>query len=298
MKWTILFLTFTLNLWCQEFDIQGHRGCRGLYPENSIEGMIHAVNLGVTTLEMDVVISKDKQVILSHEPFLAHEICLDYNDNPIFKSNEKAFNLYKMDYNEIKECDCSTIIHKRFLNQKKFKSYKPLLSEVIDTVEKHVKKFYPDRIVYYNIETKSSTEGDEKFHPKPKEFVDLILKVIDKKKIESKVFIQSFDIRTLQYLKTIQPDFKTVLLVENKFSVKDNIKKLGFSPTVYSPEFILLKKQDVDYLHSQKIKVIPWTINEVISMKKMIDMGIDGIITDYPNLFFEHKKLLTLQKKP
>lgn len=297
MKLNILLLIFSLNIWSQEFDIQGHRGCRGLYPENSIEAMIHAIDLGVSTLEMDVVISKDKQVLLSHEPFLSHEICLDYNGNEIFKSNEKAFNLYKMDYYEIKDCDCGTTIHKRFLSQKKIKTYKPLLSEVIDSVQNYIKQKYPEKSITYNIEIKSEIKDDTIFHPKPKEFVDLVLEIINKKNISTKTYIQSFDIRNLQYLHKINPDFKTVLLVENKLSVKENIKKLGFNPTVYSPEFTLLNKKDIDYLHSQNIKVIPWTINDVDTMIKMIKIGVDGLITDYPNLFFDYKTQLVLQKK-
>ncbi|MFM9987204.1 glycerophosphodiester phosphodiesterase family protein [Flavobacterium sp.] len=288
MKQLIPFLfLISIASFGQNFDIQGHRGCRGLLPENSIEAMKNAVDLGVTTLELDVVISTDNQVLLSHEPFLSHEICLDTNGNEIYENNEKSYNLYKMNYNEIRKCDCGSKIHPRFLNQKKLKTFKPLLYEMIDSVENYIKKKYPNKTIFYNIETKSAIEGDTIFHPRPKEFVDLLLKVLENKKILDRVFIQSFDVRTLQYLHQIQGNVKTVLLVENNFSIKENLRLLGFNPNIYSPDFNLLTKKDIAFLHHKKIKIIPWTVNEISDMKKLILMHVDGLISDYPNRYFE-----------
>lgn len=276
------FLSFS-----QEFDIQGHRGCRGLLPENTIEAFKKAIDLGVTTLEMDVVISKDNQVLLSHEPFLSHEICLDTSENEITEANEHSYNLYQMNYSEIKTCDCGSKVHPRFLDQLKMKTYKPLLSEVIDFAENYLKKNYPGRKIQYNIETKLDPKDDEVFHPKPKEFVDLLVGVLKTKNISDRVYIQSFDVRTLQYLHTNFTEFKTVLLVENKMTIKQNLKLLGFKPDVYSPEFILLDKSNVHFLHKKGIKVIPWTVNKMEDMKRVISFGVDGLISDYPNRYFE-----------
>lgn len=289
MKIIILALFFPFLVYSQEFDIQGHRGCRGLLPENTIEAMKRAIDLGIITLEMDVVISKDKQVLLSHEPFLSHEICLDKDNQTITEANETSYNLYQMNYDEIKTCDCGSKVHPRFLEQQKLKTYKPLLSEVIDFTEDYIQKNYPNRKIFYNIETKSDPKGDGIFHPLPNEFVDLLVGVLKPKNISDRVYIQSFDVRTLQYLHQKYPEFKTVLLVENKFSIKKNLKLLGFKPNVYSPEFILLDKKKVNQLHKKNIKVIPWTINEKKDMKKIISFNVDGIITDYPNLYFELK---------
>jgi glycerophosphoryl diester phosphodiesterase len=286
-KLYFLLCLITLNCFSQNFDIQGHRGCRGLLPENSIKAMKKAIDIGVTTLELDVVISADNQVLLSHEPFLSHEICFDTNGNEITETNEKSFNLYKMNYDQIKKCDCGSKIHPRFLSQSKIKTYKPLLSEVIDSVENYIKNKYPNKSIFYNIETKSAIEGDDIFHPKPKEFVDLLLKIIDDKKISKRVYIQSFDVRTLQYLHKIKTKIKTVLLVENNLSVEENLKILGFKPNVYSPEYILLNKENVTFLHKKRIRVIPWTVNEISDMQKLIDLKVDGLISDYPNRYFE-----------
>lgn len=287
MKQILFALLFPFLAQAQDFDIQGHRGCRGLLPENTIEAMKKAIDLGVTTLEMDVVISKDKQVLLSHEPFLSHEICLDKNKNEITESNEHSYNLYQMNYNEIKECDCGSKMHPRFKDQLKLKTYKPLLSEVIEFTEKYIEKNYPGRKIYYNIETKSDAKGDGIFHPEPKEFVDLLVSVLKSTTISDRVYIQSFDVRTLQYLHQKYPEFKTVLLVENKMSIKKNLEILGFKPNVYSPEFILLDEKKVKFLHKKGIKVIPWTVNKFEDMAKVIGYGVDGLISDYPNRYLE-----------
>ena len=98
----------------RKIDVQGHRGCRGLYPENSLIGFQKAIELGVQTLELDVVISKDNKVVVSHEPFMNHEIALDAFGNEILETNEKQFNLYHMPYDSIKLYDCGTKIHPRF----------------------------------------------------------------------------------------------------------------------------------------------------------------------------------------
>ena len=282
----ILFLLPFVNF-SQELDIQGHRGCRGLLPENTIMAMKKAIDIGVTTLEMDVVISKDHKVLLSHEPFLSHEICLNKANSEITETDEQKHNLYQMTYEEIKSCDCGSKIHPRFLEQKKIKSYKPLLSEVIDSVENYIKTKYPSKKIFYNIETKTTAEGDNTFHPEPKPFVKLLVSVLKEKNILNRTYIQSFDNRTLKYLHKRYRRIKTILLVENTDSYKINLQKLGYTPKVYSPDFNLLTKEIVKELHELHIKVIPWTVNNKEDMDRLIAMGVDGLITDYPNRYFE-----------
>jgi glycerophosphoryl diester phosphodiesterase len=272
----------------KQLDKQGHRGCRGLYPENTIPGFLKAIDLGVTTLEMDLVITKDKQVILSHEPFFNHEITTLPNGESISESNERGFNIYEMLYSEVKKYDVGLKVHPRFLQQQKVKANKPLLSDVIDSVEIHVqtKQKQP---VYYNIETKIQPQTDNVYHPEPKEFVDLMMAVILEKKIENRVIVQSFDSRSLQYLHQNYPTIKTALLIEafDKKSFEKQIEDLGFIPTIYSPAQELVDLNLVQECRSKKMKLIPWTVNDIETIRKFVAMGVDGIITDYPNLFIE-----------
>ncbi|MOA21506.1 cytoplasmic glycerophosphodiester phosphodiesterase [compost metagenome] len=126
-------------------------------------------------------------------------------------------------------------------------------------------------------------EGDNVFHPEPDEFVELLIKVIKSKGIEKRVIIQSFDVRTLQIIHKKYPEFKTALLVENKDNFESNISRLGFNPDIYSPDFELIDESLVTAVHAKKMELIPWTINQVEDMERISKMGVDGIITDYPD---------------
>jgi len=290
----ILLMNFSLvslaqsSINMEQLDKQGHRGCRGLYPENTIPGFLKAIDLGVTTLEMDLVITKDKKVILSHEPFFNHEITTLPNGEYVSESNERELNIYEMVYSEVKKYDVGQKAHPRFLQQQKIKVNKPLLAEVIDSVEMHAKTNNKQPL-FYNIETKIQPQTDNVYHPEPQEFVDLMMAVILEKKIQNRVIVQSFDSRSLQYLHQKYPSIKTALLVEafDKKSFEKQIEDLGFTPTIYSPAQELVDLNLVQECRSKKIKLIPWTVNDLETIRRFVALGVDGIITDYPNLFFE-----------
>lgn len=267
------------------FDWQGHRGCRGVMPENTIPAMLYAIDLGVTTLEMDAVVTKDKQVILSHDPFFNHEITTRPDGSFIKETEEKTLNIYQMTYEEVSRFDFGMKPHSKFPQQQKIKAVKPRLKDVIDSAEAYTTaKRLPGK--FYNIETKSQPSTDNIFHPEPAEFVELIMQVIKEKKIEKRTIIQSFDVRTLQYLHKRYPEIKTALLVEDAKNFKENLLKLGFTPTIYSPYYERVDSSLVKQCKQTGIRIIPWTVNDVSQMKNLKDIGVDGIITDYPNLLF------------
>lgn len=286
----ILFLSTSISVLAQHpgqpLDIQGHRGCRGLLPENTIPAFLEAVRLGVTTLEMDAIISQDGQVVVSHEPFLSHLICHNAKGEPISEKDEKEYNLYQMSYAEIAQCDCGSKPNPGFPEQENFTVHKPLLSQVIDTVEQFVKQegLSPIR---YNIETKSSEEGDDVFHPKPAKFTQLLLRVIQEKNIQDRTTIQSFDVRTLQEIRKTAPAYPLALLIGNTDSPQENVEKLGFTPEIYSPHFKLADTSLLDYAREVNMQVVPWTVNEPEDIRSMIELGVDGIISDYPNRVIE-----------
>lgn len=265
-----------------KFDLQGHRGARGIKPENSIPAFIAALEAGVTTLELDVVITKDKQVVVSHEPWMAADICLKPDGTAIAEHEAKAINIYNLTYDEVKQYDCGSKGNARFPEQEKLKTTKPLLKEVIAAVEDHIKS-YTQYEVDYNIELKSAKAGDGKYHPAPGEFSDLVFNLLNQYLPMERVVIQSFDFRVLQYWHTKYPTVRLAALVENSKSIDDNLKQLGFIPAVYSPYYQLLTEEKVKELKARKVRVIPWTVNEIDDMKKLRAWGVDGLITDYPN---------------
>lgn len=267
------------------FDKEGHRGCRGLMPENTIPAMKKAIDLGVNTLEMDVVITKDKQVVLSHDAYLNHVFSLTPEGQEFTREDEQHYILYKMDYAQIRKFDVGSKGNPGFPRQQRIKAYKPLLGELIDSVEQYTgqKQALPVR---YNIETKSVEGHDGEWQPAPEEFVDLLVAVLKEKKISDRVVIQSFDKRTLQALHKKYPDVRTAYLIgEDKLGLEGNLTALGFTPFIYSPYYKLVNAQLVQSCKEKGVKLIPWTPNTSTEIAQLKALGVDGIITDYPDLF-------------
>jgi glycerophosphoryl diester phosphodiesterase len=275
------FLLLFLTVPSFAFDWQGHRGARGLYPENTIGAMEIALKYpAISTLEFDVVVTKDKKVILSHEPWMSEEICLTPEGKKIIG---KEFNLYKMSYDEIIKFDCGKKNHPHFPDQAKVSVGKPLLSALILETEKRLKNLGREGI-RYNIEIKSTLEDEKKsFQPPYKEMTDIILKELLTYLPKSKFTIQSFDWRVLKYLHEKDPTLGLVALREESFSVEEVFKELGFKPAVFSPYYKYLSAENVQKFQQAGVKVIPWTVNSLEDMRKVKSLGVDGIITDYPN---------------
>ena len=288
-----LAILFTVNYLAAQsvprtYDLEGHRGCRGLMPENTVPAFLKALSLGVNTLEMDVVISQDGQVVVSHEPYMNAEFCIRPDGAPVTKAEQKTLILYKMPYAEIKRYDTGSNGNGRFPEQQKQKAYKPLLSEVIAATEAYrtENKLPP---FGYNIELKSEPDQYDLSQPQPAPFCQLVSAVLTKANLDpSRIVIQSFDFAVLQEWNR-QMQAKKVLpvrlsaLVENIRGVAHNLEKLGFKPAIYSPNYQLIGRESIAELHQQGIKVIPWTVNTPADMRRMLDLGVDGLITDYPD---------------
>jgi glycerophosphoryl diester phosphodiesterase len=290
MRWLFgLFFCLSMTA-CQDsrkpswegFDLQGHRGCRGLMPENSVEGMKQALELGVKTLEMDVVVTADRKLILSHEPYISAEICLDPSGNEIHPEEQYELNIFQMNLDEIQSFDCGSKVHPRFPQQKKFPSKKPLLSEVVLKSDAYAIEL-GRRLPIYNIETKLSPFGDERYHPLPLEFAELLNDEIMKLDIEDRCTVQSFDPRSLIAIHDLNPDIRLVLLFEGTSNYQASINEIPFVPYAFSPDHELLSKEMIDWTQEKGMKVIPWTVNDSERALQLIEWGVDGIITDYPD---------------
>lgn len=251
-------------------------------PENTIPAFIKAVELGATTLEMDVLVTRDGQLVVSHDPVLNDVIMTKPDGTPVTAEEAKKLRIFDMPYSEIKKYDAGLRGNPKFPQQQKMAVYKPLLKTVIDSVEKYVKahKLPP---VYYNIETKSTKDGDDVLNPKPNVFAQALYDVIADKKVVPRCIIQSFDPRTLQEIKKIDANITTALLVANLNGFDKNIAALGFPPAIYSPEYHLVNKKLIAKCHALNIKVVPWTVNDEKAMRKVKALGADGLITDYPD---------------
>ncbi len=263
-------------------EIEGHRGARGLVPENTIPSFLKALEYGVETIELDVVVSADGKLVVSHEPWFSHVIALDKNGDPIPEDKEKDHNIYRLKYSEIKLYDVGSLGNRGFPEQAKMKVAKPLLSDVFKAVNEYVKK-KKLKPVRFNIEIKSNPEWDDKFTPAPAAFAKKVYDEIRRGKMQERVIVQSFDVRSLQEMRKFPVKLPLALLVMNKDGIERNLEKLGFQPDAYSPHFSLVDEATVRYCHERNIKIVPWTVNEIADLERMKKFDLDGIITDYPD---------------
>lgn len=257
-------------------EIHGHRGCRGYYPENTIEGFLYAVELGCTAIELDVVVSKDKQLVVSHEPWMNHLFCLTPTGDRIKASDEKSHNVYKMTLDEVQQYDCGRRIDDKYLDQLNKKSKKPSLQRVVDVL-----KGFDVKI---NIEVKSEKELYGEFQPHPQEYAELVHQFILDNDLNHKCMVQSFDVNFLNsFHALLNKELDLGFLVENEIDVEKQLSQLNFMPKYFNPDYTLMDQAIVSALHAKNMKVLVWTVNDSDAILNMKNIGVDGIISDYPN---------------
>lgn len=271
-----------------QFYKEGHRGSRGLMPENTIPSMIKAIEVGANVIEVDIYTSKDGKVLVTHDAFINRDFSLLPDGSEIPVSDAKKYLVHQMNYEDIRKFDVGLKFYQAFPKQAKIAAHIPLLGELIDSVENYTTSHnLPSTI--YNIELKTAVNYDSVYNSKPKELVDAVLKVVKDKKIGKRFYIQSFDYRPLQYIHQEYPEVSIAFLTGNDQSFEKNIEALGFKPQIYSPHYNLVSAQLVQKCKDMNIKIVPWTVNTVDEMRKMKTLGVDGIITDFPDYFPEIK---------
>jgi glycerophosphoryl diester phosphodiesterase len=261
-------------------EVHGHRGSRGLLPENTIPSFLRAIELGCDYIELDVVLTKDGQVVISHEPWMEPTICNDPQGNEI--TDGKAHNIYRMTLAEVQRYDCGSRPHPRFPEQEQLAAFKPSLRELVEVADEHA---FAHGLMNpsFNIEIKSDPQWYGTFQPEPVAYVDAVLATIDSLGIADRTIIQSFDPKILEAMHAQAEHIKLALLVENKDSLKKNLKRLTFTPAIYSPWYGLVDKKLVEKLREQDIELLVWTVNDPRDIGRMLDLGVDGIISDYPD---------------
>jgi glycerophosphoryl diester phosphodiesterase len=303
----------------RSFDLQAHRGGRGLWPENTLASFAGALSLGVNTLELDCAVTKDGVVVISHDPLLNPEITRDANGK-FLETHGPSF--FSLTYAEIQRYDVGrlkpgTKYAEGFPDQKPRDGLRvPRLSDVFALVRRS-----GNRNVRFNIETKITPEKPDET-PGPQAFAEAVVRVVRDAKMEKRVSIQSFDWRTLTVVQKIAPEIETVALTTQRPNGGNvQVGAPGASPSlggldvddfggsvpkavkasgarVWSPNYGDVAAAQVEEAHNLGLKVIPWTVNETADMEKFIDMRVDGIITDRPDRLREvlRKKGLALPK--
>lgn len=270
------------------FDRQAHRGGRGLMPENTIRSEEHAIDYDCT-LEMDLQMSRDKQIVVSHDAYFNSAFCLTPQGDTMTRKDGLGRLIYQMDYDSVRQYETGLKPYPEFPRQQKVHAYKPLLGELVDSVEAYARQRH--HVNHYNIEIKSNPKADGKYYSSLDEFTRLAMDIIVSKGIADRTMIQSFDVRALQLVRRLYPRVKLSLLVDakNKQDATGYIRQLGFKPDIFSPEYSLTTPALVDAFHEQHVLVIPWTPDTQEQIQDLVDMGVDGVITDYPDLFAKIK---------
>jgi glycerophosphoryl diester phosphodiesterase len=248
----------------------GHRGARALRPENTIPAFQYAIDAGADVLELDMAVTKDNVIVVSHDPILHPPVCKGPADSAVIR---------QLTLDQVREWDCGAIRNPRFPRQQPIPGTRmPVLDEVFALA--------PSGPVEFNIETKSFPDHPE-FTPSPDEFARLVLDIIRKHKVERRVILQSFDYRTLHAMRRIAPEIRLSALTEN--DKRDFVTIAGDAGAqIISPYYGLVTKEKVKQAHDAGIQVVPWTANDPATWDRLTDAGVDAIISDDPAALIEH----------
>ncbi|GAB3762630.1 glycerophosphodiester phosphodiesterase [Ramlibacter monticola] len=284
---------------CLAFDLQGHRGARGLRPENTLPAFAHALELGVDTLELDIGVTLDGVVVVSHDPFLNPAITRDASGQwlpagrgPLIRS----LTLAQLQAHDVGRIQPGTAYAKTFETQQPVDGTRvPTLAQVFELA-----KTRGATRVRFNIETKISP-GQPDDTLAPEALTQALLKAIRNAGVGARVTIQSFDWRTLQLVQKLEPAIPTVYLTVQSTS-NDNTRDAAWTAgfrlaehgsvprmvkaaggTAWSPNAGALTEALVAEAHALGLRVIPWTVNDPALMDRLIGWGVDGLITDYPD---------------
>jgi glycerophosphoryl diester phosphodiesterase len=209
---------------------------------------------------------------------MSAEICSHPDGTAVGEEEAQSLNLYTMTYEQIAEFDCGSRGNERFPDQAPLAVQKPLLSEALRAIDAH-----SDLPLRFNIEIKSREEGDNVFHPEVDTFARLLHTVLLDTAVMDRTIVQSFDPRSLEAFKRIAPEATLALLVSNEWGLQPNLDRLSFLPQTYSPNHKLVDRSLVDSVHALGMSIVPWTVNDSDRMQELLLLGVDAIITDYPD---------------
>lgn len=276
----------------QGFDLQSHRGGRGEYTEESRKAFEESVKMGVSTLELDIVMAEDGTPVVWHDPAIQADKCTDTKpateNDPEFPYVGKL--VHELNWKQLQTLNCNKVL-KDFPDAKAEEENKLLqLQDVFEIAA-------ADPQMHFNIETKIEAEEPDK-SAEPQEFVDAILPVVRANKATSRTTIQSFDWRSLPLVRKAQPDISLALLYNattwksgsqwigdvDYDKVGGNVNKAAtqLGAEILSPHYKLVTPESVASAHEAGLQVLPWTVNEKPDMQAVIDAKVDGLITDYP----------------
>ncbi len=270
-------------------DVQAHRGGAGLMPENTISAMKHALDLRVNTLEFDLQLSKDGDVVVSHDSYFHPRYSIRPDGTLIAESDPREY-LFTMPYDSIAKYEVGLRHVDRWPTQAKIHEVKPLAGDLIDFAEAYAKQIGLQP-VNYNIEIKSwPGEGEGTLWPDYKLFCDTCVPLLLSKNLGDRLIVQCFDPRALNYMHEKWPDLILSYLTEAEEGGDIEAllaKNLDFKPQWWSPESSVVTPENVKWCHKHGIGVVPWTVDDPDEMRRLVDCGVEAIISNYPDILIE-----------
>lgn len=267
----------------RRMDVLAHRGGAGLLPENTIPAMVNAVKLGANSLELDLQLSSDGQVVVSHDKYFLWRYSTRPDGTTVSEKDPKEY-IYTMPYSQVRKYDVGLKEDARFPDKERVAAYKPLLGELVDTVENFVRHngLSP---MSYNIELKSSEgENEGKLWADYRTLADNAMELLLSKGLGDRLLIQSFDPRTLDYVHEKYPGVRISYLTDrNDTGWKEVMGRISFKPDWLSPEWHVVTEALVKECHDKGIMIVPWTVDDKDAMRSLMELGVDGIITNYPD---------------
>ena len=266
----------------KNIDLQAHRGGAGLMPENTVSAMLNAIDLGVNTLEFDLHLSADKQVVVSHDPYF-HPRYSTRPDGSLIQEDDPKEYLYTMPYDSIVKYDVGLRPVERWPEQKKLAEVKPLAGELIDATEAYAAE-KGCKPLNYNIEIKSwPGEGEGTLWPEYREFCDVCIPLLLSKNLGERLIVQCFDVRALNYIRATWPEVILSYLTEEDPDIETQLGLLDFTPEWWSPNYAGVTQENVAWCHERGIKVVPWTVDDPDEILRCAKCGADAIISNYPD---------------
>ena len=252
--------------------VHGHRGARAVLPENTMPAFEHAIAAGVDALELDVAVTKDDVLVVSHDPAINSTICSGPHEHVPIR---------ELTFAELRVYDCGSKKNPLYPKQKPVPGTRiPSLDEVLALA--------PRGSFEFNIETKIFRNRPQ-LTPSPEQFAELLLAAIRKHKLEQRVIVQSFDFRTLHAMKKLAPEIRLSALYDGPAKDLTEIAKEA-GATIVSPQYRLVTKEQVEAAHKAGLQVVPWTANAESGWAALLEAQVDAIITDDPAALIAYLK--------
>jgi glycerophosphoryl diester phosphodiesterase len=299
---------------CPKFDLQGHRGARGLQPENTLPAFEVALDHGVTAIETDVHLTRDDVPVLCHDPHITERLCkllpnrnaAPPTDRPMVRSlTLEELRCYRADVNPDtarfpnQSADAPPLA-RAFAAARDMHPYAiPTIADLIAFVAEYEAaggeeygKTAEQRAaaarLRFDLELKREPfrpetigDGFDGIHPSVLE--QMVVKYVERAGVAERTIIRSFDHRAVRAVRQLEPNLTTAVLVAGTCPINPVVLVRQADATIYCPEYHFVHAEQVRQCHSEAVRVVPWTVNAPDDMKRLLDWQVDGITTDFPD---------------